>query len=304
MTRPHALAHLAFLALALGLAALGGAHSSAQDARAGRASRDRHAALTEGLDCANCHTTASWDMAEGRSAGRGFDHARTGFPLSGHHALATCAECHRPDVEVRRDCASCHQDDHHQGRLGRRCDACHGATSWTDTRPLELHRSTRLPLTGMHALADCTECHARTGEREWTQPPADCFACHEADYRRSDVHPNHAGTRGSPPFPRDCGQCHVPTGWAPALVDPALLPRSEALTEAPPEHELAFAIRRGPHRGAPCASCHVAPELPRVVECTGCHVHDPVTLQRQHRGQAYSPVASSCLGCHPGGMGR
>jgi hypothetical protein len=286
------------------LAALAGAHTRAQEGR-GAAGAARHASLTEGLDCANCHTTASWDMAGGASAGRGFDHARTGFPLSGRHASSTCAECHRPDLAIRRECAACHEDDHHAGRMGRACDACHTSTTWNDTRSLEIHRTTRLPLTGMHALADCTECHGRVGERAYSATPADCFACHEGDYRRSDVHPIHVGTTDSEPFPRDCGLCHVATGWAPALFDPSTLAGAMSpLTLAPPEHEVVFPIRRGPHRGAPCTSCHVIPDLPRAVECVGCHTHDPVTLQRQHPGQLISPDAASCLGCHPGGMSR
>lgn len=274
-------------------------------AQDGGRSSSRHASITEGLDCANCHTTSGWSMAEGASAGHGFDHGRTGFPLTARHGLATCAQCHRRELEIRRECVSCHEGDHHEGRLGRDCDRCHTATGWNDTSTLELHRRTRLPLTGMHALADCTECHGRLDEREHTAPPADCYACHENDYRRADVHPVHAGTATTDPFPRDCGLCHVATGWSPALFDPSTLAAIVApLTAAPPEHEALFPIRRGAHRDAPCSSCHVVPDMPRILECTGCHVHDPVTLQRQHAGMTVSPDAASCLGCHPGGVGR
>lgn len=282
-----------------------GAARAAPSARRGPTQPAHRASLTEGLDCANCHTPTSWAMAGGASAGRGFDHARTGFPLSGRHGLASCAQCHRPELAIRRECASCHEADPHAGRLGRQCDRCHTSSAWSDTRNLELHRNTRLPLTGMHALADCTQCHGRVGEREYSAVPADCFACHETDYRRADVHPNHSGATGSEPFPRDCGQCHVASGWAPALFDPATLGGAAGpLTVAPPEHEVIFPIRHGPHRGAPCVSCHMTLDLPRAVECVGCHAHDPVTLRRQHPRRLVSPDAASCLGCHPGGVSR
>lgn len=318
------------VALVAGLAfvALAGARSSAQDrarapgararpARSGAPARrpaarpaarpmGHRASLTEGLDCANCHTPTSWEMAAGAGSGRGFNHARTGFPLSGRHAQAACVQCHRPGRVMRRECASCHaEEDHHAGRLGRECDRCHTSVAWNDTRTFEVHRTTRLPLTGMHALVQCTECHGRVGEREFTSVPADCFACHESDYRRADVHPIHAGTATSEPFPRDCALCHVATGWAPALFDPATLGAAAApLTIAPPDHEVVFPIRNGPHRGAPCSSCHMVPDVPRVVECVGCHTHDPVTLRRQHPRLVVSPDAASCLGCHPGGVSR
>lgn len=286
----------------LALAAWSGTRTTvAQDGGGSRSSR--HASLTEGVDCANCHTADSWDMAGGVGAGRGFDHARTGFPLTGRHALSACVECHRPAVTVRRECNACHEDDYHQGRLGRQCDRCHTSSTWNDTNALEVHRTTRLPLTGMHVLLDCTECHARTGEREYTAVPADCYACHADDYRRPETHPSHTGATGDEPFPRDCGLCHVASGWAPALFDPASIAASTSpLTLAPPEHEVVFPIRRGPHRGATCGQCHVVPDLPRVIDCAGCH--DPVTLARQHEGAAISPDARGCLGCHPGGMGR
>lgn len=300
MTRSSALA--LFVVSALALAAWAGARTTRAQTSGSTSRSSRHASLTEGVDCSNCHTADSWDMAGGAGAGRGFDHARTGFPLTGRHALSTCVECHRPSVSIRRECVSCHEDDYHQGRLGRQCDRCHTSSSWTDTNALELHRATRLPLTGMHVLIDCTECHTRTGEREYTAVAADCYACHADDYRRPDTHPAHDGSAGGTPFPRDCGQCHLPSGWAPALFDPSTLDAATAPLLAPPEHEVVFPIRRGPHRTATCNQCHVVPELMRVLDCTGCH--DPVTLARQHGERAISPDARGCLGCHPGGMAR
>lgn len=260
-----------------------------------------HGSITDGVDCIACHTTQGWSLSAGTGAGRGFDHGRTGFPLTARHRGPGCGECHRSGEATRRDCASCH-DDPHQGRLGRTCDRCHSARGWSDTRALELHRASRLPLTGMHVLADCTQCHLRTGEREWSSPPSECVACH-ADDLADDVHPDHLGRGGGMPFPRDCAQCHRPSGWSPAVVDPATLPLVESLV-APEDHEGRFRIGSGSHRGLACESCHVAPASPRLLECVGCHVHDRVRLLTDHRGAAVATDAAGCLRCHPGGMRR
>lgn len=273
------------------------ASTHAQD---GGSHASRHASVTSGMDCSACHTPAGWGMSSGASAGRGFDHGRTGFPLAGRHAAQPCVACHQPDVEVRRACASCHEDAH-QSRLGRDCERCHTAVRWNDTRPLEIHRTTRLPLTGAHAIIDCTECHRRSGDREFTAVPADCFACHESDYRRSDTHPDHTGSTGAPPFARDCTICHTTIGWLPALLVPSA---TMGPLVAAPEHESVFPLRVGPHRDLACAQCHVTPEVPRAVECIGCHAHDPVRLRTVHRGEQVATDGAGCLGCHPGGSAR
>ena len=265
--------------------------------------RDEAGSITESIECSACHTTEGWAVA-GAGAGSsdtGFDHAITGFPLGGRHRTVPCTGCHVPGRSISRDCASCHRDEH-DGRLGSACDSCHGATSWHRTDAIAMHRRTRLPLTGMHALADCTECHQQSTGHRFTNVPADCFACHQDDYLRPDVHPNHGGTAGSPPFPRDCSMCHAPSGWSPAFVDPAILPRSSGLV-APDGHDLRFAISFGPHRGTDCASCHVSTAVPAAVECTGCHAHSVARIASVHA----SPVPTdgrACLSCHPGGAAR
>jgi len=106
-----------------------------------------HASITAGMDCSACHSPAGWAMSASAGAGRGFDHTRTGFPLLGRHARTSCTQCHRADVHIRRECAACHQDAH-MGQLGRDCQRCHDSFRWSNVRGLEMHRSTRLPLTG------------------------------------------------------------------------------------------------------------------------------------------------------------
>ena len=267
---------------------------------------DAHGSFTRDLPCSSCHTPDGWSMGGGSSSDTGrFNHASTGFPLAGRHLRAGCTQCHAAGREVRRDCVSCHQDQH-QGRLGADCSRCHTAAAWTDTQAIETHRLTRLPLTGMHAIADCSDCHRRTVDREFSAVPAECIACHEQDYRRPDVHPPHGGSATRAPFSRDCTQCHRTTSWSPAIIDASLIGGgSTGLTEtAPPSHELRFPIRAGSHRGADCASCHEDLRIPAAVRCVGCHAHRVSQLTAQHVTATPGLDGRGCLGCHPGGIAR
>jgi hypothetical protein len=263
----------------------------------------RHASVTENMDCSACHTPDSWKTVSMKADGGGFDHSKTGFPLTGRHGGVACAACHNSERQVTRQCAGCHQDTH-QSQLGAACDGCHSAASWFQTNAFARHRQTRLPLTGMHALVDCRDCHQRTSERTWTSVAADCFACHEADYRRPDIHPLHVGIAGDPNTPalsRDCAQCHRAVAWSPAFVQNPLVTGGLALRSGE-QHDRVFPLSFGPHRGAECASCHTSPQLPRAVRCTGCHAHEETKLRVSHRRVA--AYGQSCLSCHPGGSVR
>lgn len=256
--------------------------------------------ITEGLECSACHTPEGWRVSGAVSGDGGFDHARTGFPLTGRHRTVACTTCHTPGRRVSRECASCHRDEH-EGRLGTDCDSCHTGGGWDRMDAISIHRRTRLPLTGMHVLADCTDCHRTQEERAYSRVAAECYACHEADYRRPGVHPNHLGGATTPPFDRDCGTCHRTIAWSPAFVDPAGF-ASPLL--APAGHEVRFPIRSGVHRSAECESCHADLETPRAVRCTGCHAHGPARLRLQHRPGLVTGDGGACLSCHPGGSAR
>lgn len=303
---------IAVLAVAVVLAVLTGIAGNAvakdPDRDAASARAVDHNSITEGLDCSNCHTPAGWSMGGGKG-GEGFDHTKTGFPLTGRHQGAACNQCHSGERRATRDCGVCHASPH-QKRLSGRCDSCHSARRWNDMEPFEIHRRTRFPLTGMHALADCTECHIRNKERQWTTVQTDCFSCHASDYLDPNVHPSHRGTATSPPFPQDCSQCHVATAWTPAFIDPTTLASATGTVRAglggmviPADHDMLFPVSRGSHRGAPCKSCHMSVQTPRLVACTGCHAHNAVKLQQQH-GRRVSSSGQACLGCHPGGTAR
>ncbi len=269
-----------------------------------KVTRRHRKSILKGLDCSACHTTDGWALSNRAGAKGGFDHARTGFPLTGEHSKTLCTECHQPKRRARRDCYTCHTD-RHRGRLGRQCDSCHNSRSWAETRSIRRHRLTRLPLTGVHAVLDCTSCHLRRNEREFLPVPADCFACHQDDYRRSDVHPSHQGTPGDPSaraLSRNCEQCHRPSGWTPAVVDPMSV--QNALTRQRRDHDQFFVLSYGKHRGAECRSCHRSTRSSRLVSCNGCHAHSRTTIRRQHGRFISSQSAGRCLSCHPRGAAR
>ncbi len=304
-------AHGALLLVAITAAAAAGWAQPAATAKA-----RRHASITKDIDCGACHTPDGWKSLGGNSQGAGFDHDKTGFPLRQDHRIAACIDCHDGERQVSRQCSSCHQDPH-AARLGARCEDCHNAGDWWQTEAIARHRRTRLPLTGMHALVECRDCHQRTNERTFTSTPADCFACHLDDYQRPDIHPPHIGVAGDPdrpPFPRDCERCHRPTAWVPAFVPAALVAQGFAPSGVPDPtataksastlwaHEAIFPLRTGAHRGAECASCHTSAAAPAAVRCDGCHEHSAVRLASQH--QKVAGFGTACLSCHPGGMRR
>lgn len=269
-----------------------------------RVSGRRHGAATRGLDCGTCHTPEGWRMPDDLRTAKGFDHDRTGFPLRGGHKTAACRQCHDGSGPPERACASCHVDAH-GGKLGQNCDRCHTSSSFRNTDAFTLHSQTRLPLTGMHALVDCADCHRRQSSDGYASVPSQCFACHEQDYRSPDVHPVHDGSRGDPPFPRNCVECHNAAAFSPAVVaaDRFVRPASQMQMLDARSHDRHFVLSSGPHRGSPCAACHVDLAAPRITRCTGCHAHASTILAAQHP-QMGVPGDGSCTACHAGGFAR
>jgi hypothetical protein len=263
----------------------------------------QHDGFVDKMDCSACHTPAGWELAA--TAGKsGFDHDRTGFPLRGAHVQTDCGGCHESSAKPATNCQGCHRDPH-QGRLNGPCAECHTATAWSDTQTLDQHRRTRMPLTGRHAMIDCVACHKRQSERQWSDVPHDCYACHQADYHNG-AHPVHDGSTGLPLVSRQCQLCHTPIGWTPATCTNGATPCPTATTPhvgmSAIDHDPWFVLTTGSHRTADCGGCHADPRRPQLVRCDGCHVD--VTLRQQHNGMALPHGAAACLRCHPRGAAR
>ncbi len=236
--------------------------------RRGRRTVFGNAGATALDDCRRCHRTDGWRQLT-RPAD--FDHGAVGYPLRGGHRGATCVDCHRAARPVSRACDSCHAD-HHGGRMGNACAECHTPDSWQPSEMLARHARTRLPLTGGHALADCTSCHPRARGQQFVAVPVDCVACHIDDYHAPTTHPKHA-EQG---YGLACEQCHRPAGWSPAFF---------AHTSFPLE---------GKHRTAACNACHDRNPVPR--DCVGCHDGDrPTGTSPDHQAPGF-PV--DCGQCH------
>jgi len=219
-------------------------------------------------DCKVCHSESSWQTLQ---AVAGFDHTRVGYALRGQHAAVACEQCHSTKRALKKDCVSCHQD-RHRGRMGVRCAECHQESSWRATDIRDRHRQTRLPLTGRHALTDCTSCHPRDRQGQYIAVPVACIGCHASDYTAPATHPNHPNNG----FGTQCEQCHRPYGWSPAYFVHTTF------------------VLEGAHRSLSCRECHDQDPTPRL--CVGCH--------NENRQDATVPdhrVASfptDCESCH------
>jgi hypothetical protein len=219
-------------------------------------SDDRHLG-TLGTDCQACHQPQAWKPA------RGFDHAKTRFPLIGKHQQAACLGCHAaPDRyhDTARACVDCHRkDDTHKGRNGDQCASCHDAKSWT-TASFDHSRLTKFPLLGAHGRTACTSCH--TGYLYKDKLDTRCIACH----RDEDAHKGKLG--------ESCERCHSAEDWKKAEVD----------------HDATSFPLLGQHRSATCAACHKTQAFDETPEkCSGCHADDDV-----HQGR----MGAQCETCH------
>jgi len=257
-----------------------------------------------GDDCAHCHTARAWTPASG------FDHAATGYPLTGKHVEVKCAKCHAAENETaaprargraglvsahapgsivatarykpvaHAECSPCHRDPH-TGRFGAACAKCHTTRDFHTIQERTFnHDVTRYPLRGRHVSVACVTCH--DPKRAWGERPAfnTCDACHR------DAHAGKAKA--------DCALCHGVEGFRPSTYTVAL-------------HQKSTYPLAGAHGSAACEACHARASgavadlgVARVAlrpphgACADCH-DDP------HRGRL-TPAAGgrepACLDCH------
>ncbi len=242
---------------------------------------DRHGGRF-GPDCSACHAPTSWkDVSK-------FDHARTGYPLSGKHAAVSCAKCHQPDPAQpavyrplpHAECAACHKDVH-GGRLGLACSKCHVTGGFLlVARGAFDHDRTRYPLRGAHRTVDCARCHDPKAGGGNRPAFAECRDCHK------DPHAGQATLAGKAV---DCATCHGVESFRPAVL--------AAAVHAPGTFPL-----DGKHAAAACAACHRRPGAPAGAQgvvmrpaharCSDCHAD-------AHGGQLASrPDRGECASCH------
>ena len=208
-----------------------------------------------GTQCLDCHTEERWNDWR-------FDHATTGYSLTGGHATVACQDCHQANnfKSASRNCVSCHAvDDVHEGSNGTRCSQCHSTTRWEGLN-FNHGKETGFPLTAGHAGLACQSCHSTPDFRNDAE--AACESCHLAD-------DHHQGRNGT-----DCGSCHNTTAWLENDFD---------------HRETAFPLV-GAHTGIACAACHTQADAGDApTDCGGCHKTDD-----PHAGQ----LGANCANCH------
>ena len=229
--------------------------------------------------CEECHTVNRFRPSTYSAA----KHAASRFALAGAHLAVTCADCHHraqggqaPVWQfqfARISCRECHEDPHRdqfQHRLAAAravdpagCDACHSFRTWRDTSRFD-HAATSFPLKGAHRSTLCVKCHRPADPGSpvknvvFASAPKQCSGCHQ------DAH---EGQFLASPGGAECGRCHEPLQWKPALFNH--------------EDASAFALT-GAHRGVECRLCHTAQKevngrrvmlfKPTPRECKGCHL--------------------------------
>lgn len=190
-----------------------------------------------GADCADCHTTESWENAT-------FDHNLSAFKLEGEHAKADCEDCHQNGVykDTPTACYACHQqDDEHNSRFGTDCAACHTPFDWEEAT--FDHNLSNFPLTGAHIQVACETCHT---SGQFAGLSNQCAACHaDPDF--------HLGA-----FNAGCADCHSTETWLPATFN---LSHPE-----PRVDEEGTGVNHG---YTTCRTCH--PATVREYTCLACH---------------------------------
>ena len=246
-----------------------------------------------GTDCARCHDAAAW-----KPATKGFDHAKTKYPLTGLHVKVPCAKCHVPiaDPEGKHDfpqavsptyaklkplpfaaCTDCHKDPH-QNRFGPLCATCHVVEGWRVVKPqggeaASFHDKTRYPLRGAHVQVACKACHGpfegQVRAKYKDMAFAACTDCHR------DAHVGQLGKKGTPQAA--CDRCHAVQGWVPVRFDLA-------------EHQKTKYPLEGAHLAVACDRCHVkdpklAERVPAAVRAEARRERRPAQGERVHHGE-------------------
>jgi hypothetical protein len=226
------------------------------------------------IPCASCHVTDAWNV----NAGKNFNHASTGFALTGQHNTIPCVSCHQDLRFTRQDknCRSCHTDIH-RGDLGPDCQRCHSPESWKVKDMRQRHQRTRFPLLGRHATVDCASCHVSSNEYEYSGVSTDCIGCHRTEYQGAK-NPNHI----SGGFSAACEKCHKVTAlvWSSGF-----------------DHATTAFPLTGAHRATACTSCHqngVYTGLP--TDCYSCHTSD--FAGTTNPGHTAGNFSHDCNQCH------
>ena len=236
-------------------------------------------------DCSLCHTTSVW-------TGGVFNHASTGFALTGMHISPSptpCVSCHVGNnytlTAASTACYGCHitawqstatlggaVPNHVAASFPQDCSLCHTTSTWLGS--VFNHNATIFPLTGFHATAavTCAMCHVNNN---YTTLPTDCYGCHAAAYNTT-TNPAHAAAG----FPTTCATCHTTAAWTGATFNHTYFP-----------------LNHGNANGV-CATCHINPANYLVFQCTQCHGGGNAANFNHPNVGGYVYNSVNCYQCH------
>ena len=239
------------------------------------AKRGYHGATLAGKECSPCHVEhiglnarlVRWPNADETK----FDHAQSGWTLTGKHAETKCTDCHKGVTKIgfttylglTSSCGSCHKDPH-QGRLGQACEKCHDTTDFKKValdRTFD-HSRTRFPLLGQHATVSCEKCHGAPPDAKYTGIAfGACSDCHKDPHNGK--------------FKDPCATCHTVKGWHEVSLakgeHPVLsLANGHAKVACAKCHDKGN--DKPPTKGSTCVSCHAnVHAAPFGDDCKSCH---------------------------------
>ncbi len=241
----------------------------------------------KGKSCTSCHSDHHGENFQIiRFDKDKFNHALTGFTLSGAHAKKTCKDCHKPGfisnpkikaqkftyLGLSSNCVPCHTD-YHQKTLTAPCLDCHVADAFKPASRFS-HASTKFPLLGGHQSVPCEKCHPVTmpSNVKFQQFAgikfAQCSNCH------NDPHHGQFGL--------NCMSCHSETSFHTVK---GISNFDHSKTRYPLENK---------HLAIPCKSCHktnVTDPL-KHDKCFDCHTD-------YHTGQFIKQgIPTDCSACH------
>lgn len=245
-------------------------------------------AEVHGKTCVSCHSDHHGKSFQLVRFNRDkFNHALTGFTLSGAHAKQECAECHKlkniKNTKIRDKkftylgleptCLSCHNDVHRK-TLSANCVTCHGQDAFVPAVNFS-HEKTSFPLSGQHVQVACVKCHpvSNTGGQKFQQFAGveftTCASCH------TDPHRGQFGPR--------CAECHTTASF-----------HSVKGVSGKFDHSKTAFPLVGKHNAVSCSKCHKngLNQPVRHARCLDCH-------KDFHNGQfTQGGVARDCDGCH------
>ncbi|MBS4028920.1 MAG: cytochrome C [Ignavibacteriales bacterium] len=230
------------------------------------ASKGYHSLLeVKKKDCATCHSEHHGrEFQIVRFDEKKFDHAKTGFKLTGKHLTTECKNCHQGkniiDAELKKrkatylglqqQCVTCHEDFYRK-TLRENCSSCHNTTAFRPALMFE-HEKAKFKLVGAHTKVTCEKCHSK--EKRNGKPFQhftglnfkNCTPCHE------DVHKGKFGLA--------CEKCHSITTFKEV--------KSGMFNHDNTNYPLA-----GKHKLIECKDCHKQGMKVKLTfgKCIDCH---------------------------------